>query len=145
MKKIYKKPNDDELRNTLTELEYEVTQCGGTECAFENEYWDHHEEGIYVDTVSGEPLFSSKDKFNSGTGWPSFTKSIQEDSVKEEIDTSLRMERIEVKSQHAGSHLGHVFNDGPDETGLRYCINSASLRFIPKSELEKEGYKAFLI
>lgn len=125
----------------LTSLQQYVTQHGGTEPAFNNEYWDNHEDGIYVDVVSGEPLFSSTDKFDSGTGWPSFTKPIKEDMVSEHSDDKYGMSRTEVKSTASDAHLGHVFPDGPkDRGGQRYCINSASLRFIPKADLEKEGY-----
>jgi len=132
------------LKSKLTPLQYEVTQGCGTERAFENEYWDNKKPGIYVDIVSGEPLFSSTDKYDSGSGWPSFTKPIKGAEIDESIDTKFGMKRTEVKSGKAGSHLGHVFNDGPGENGLRYCINSASLRFIPVEKLEEEGYGQYL-
>jgi len=136
-----KKPGDRELRKRLNRIQYEVTQRNATEPPFQNEYYDHFEEGIYVDIVSGEPLFSSRDKYDAGCGWPSFTKPIHKFSIKEKLDLSHNMIRVEVRSRLADSHLGHVFDDGPrDRGGLRYCINSAALRFIPKEDLEKEGY-----
>jgi peptide-methionine (R)-S-oxide reductase len=128
----------------LTPMQYRVTQQDGTEPAFRNEYWNHHEPGIYVDVVSGQPLFSSLDKFDSGTGWPSFTQPIDADAVSTHVDRSLFMKRIEVRSTGADSHLGHVFDDGPrDRGGLRYCMNSAALRFVPVDQLEAEGYGAY--
>lgn len=138
---IMKKYSEEELRSRLTDEQYEVTQNAGTEMPFSNEYDDFFEDGLYVDIVSGEPLFTSKDKYNSGCGWPAFTKPIEQSSIKSNLDTSHGMVRNEVRSSEANSHLGHVFPDGPkDKGGLRYCINSASLRFIPVNKLEEEGY-----
>lgn len=144
---IFKKPkiklNPKYLKKDISKLnnqEYLVTQECHTEPPFQNRYWDNKEEGIYVDIVSGEPLFSSKDKFDSGTGWPSFSKPLEEDNIKYHIDTSYGMIRVEIRSKHGNSHLGHVFDDGPEPTGLRYCVNSSALRFIPVSKLEEEGY-----
>jgi methionine-R-sulfoxide reductase len=135
-----KRPTDAELKSKLSPEQYKVTQCSATEPPFQNAFWDHHEPGIYVDVVSGEPLFSSTDKFDSRTGWPSFVRPIEPDNVTEHTDDSYGMERIEVRSAGGDSHLGHLFPDGPRPTGLRYCINSAALRFIPLARLEAEGY-----
>ena len=141
----FKKPSKEELKKKLTELQFDVTQEEGTERPFQNEYWDNHEPGIYVDVVSGEPLFSSTDKFDSGTGWPSFVKPIEVANIVTKKDRRIFMSRIEVRSKHADSHLGHVFEDGPkDRGGLRYCMNSAAMRFIPKAKLAEEGYGKYL-
>jgi peptide methionine sulfoxide reductase msrA/msrB len=142
--KEYNKPTDEEIKKKLSDLQYKVTQHEGTERAFNNEYWDNKKAGIYVDIVSGEPLFSSKDKFESGTGWPSFIKPIDPKYVVKKEDSSLGMRRIEVRSKFGDSHLGHVFEDGPEPTNLRYCMNSASMKFIPKEKMKEEGYGEYL-
>jgi len=140
----FRKPSDAELKKQLTPEQYQVTQHEGTEAPFRNAYWNNHEAGIYLDVVSGEPLFSSLDKFDSGTGWPSFTRPLESEAVNTRTDRSLFSTRTEVRSRLADSHLGHVFDDGPTPGGLRYCMNSASLRFVPVSKLEAEGYGEYL-
>jgi methionine-R-sulfoxide reductase len=141
----FKKPTDDELKKKLTDEQYQVTQKDATERPFHNKYWDNHREGIYVDVVSGEPLFSSTDKYDSGTGWPSFTRPIDKSMVVEKKDLKMFLARTEIRSKNGDSHLGHVFDDGPkDKGGMRYCTNSASLKFIPKEDLQKEGYGEYL-
>ena len=141
----YTKPPEPELRKRLSPTQYEVTQHEGTEPAFSNEYWNNKRPGIYVDVVSGEPLFSSLDKYDSGTGWPSFTRPLEQENILTHTDHKLFMSRTEVRSKQAGSHLGHLFDDGPTPTGMRYCMNSAALRFIPMKDLDKEGYGQYLV
>jgi methionine-R-sulfoxide reductase len=143
-RKPFVKPSDEELRKKLTRIQYAVTQHDATERPFNNAYWDHHEAGIYVDVVSGEPLFSSRDKYDSKTGWPSFTRPLEPANVRTRTDRLLGFARTEVRSALADSHLGHVFDDGPRPTGLRYCMNSAALRFVPVASLEAEGYARYL-
>ena len=144
-KKVYSKKSKEELKKVLTQVQFEVTQGNGTEKSFENEFWNNKESGIYVDINSGEPLFTSLDKFDSGCGWPSFTKPLDDQNVSENKDTTHGMQRTEVRSKYGDSHLGHLFNDGPLNTGgLRYCINSAALKFIPVKKLEAEGYGEYI-
>lgn len=143
-KQTWKRPSDEELKKKLTPVQFAVTRRADTETAFRNEYWDNHEPGIYVDIISGEPLFSSLDKYDSGTGWPSFTRPLEPANLKTKTDYKLIYPRIEVRSKLADSHLGHLFDDGPRPTGLRYCMNSAAMRFIPVSQLAAQGYSKYL-
>lgn len=140
----YKAPSKERLRSILTAEQYHVTQENGTERPFANAYWDNKGDGIYVDIVSGEPLFSSRDKYDSGTGWPSFSRPLEKENIVERLDKGIFGARTEIRSKHGNSHLGHVFEDGPSPTGQRYCMNSAALRFIPAANMEKEGYGAYL-
>ena len=144
MAKSYPVPSDDILQKDLSKIQYQVTQKSGTEPPFDNEFNENKAVGIYVDIVSGEPLFSSKGKYDSGTGWPSFFQPLVDDNIVEKIDFKMILPRTEVRSKHANSHLGHVFKDGPEPTGLRYCMNSAAMRFVAKEEMEAEGYGEFL-
>ena len=140
----FARPSDEELKKKLTPIQFAVTRHDDTEMAFRNEYWDNHEDGIYVDIISGEPLFSSREKYESGTGWPSFYKPLEPKNIRTKTDYKLGYPRTEVRSKGADSHLGHLFDDGPRPTGLRYCMNSASLRFVPVGRLEAEGYGKYL-